>query len=368
MPKRRVRAARELLRCGRSSSSFSGAPPADRRGAPASLRGGTVSGNARANGRAFTSRLADAKLPSHVVDPSRRRDGPDAGATGRREAPLSTPQQEIAAPRTDLAWVASRAAARVRVFFGAENRSLFVELVRASFKNTDHNSVAGALWSLLAPFAMLTALYLVFRERFGEELKAYPLYLLLGIAVVNSFATATRLLITILFANRPLLLNTTVPRETVILSMVAFHGYKFLVEVVLCALLAVHYGTFTWHGMLVAVPLLLAFFALVTGIGMIGAVLFSFARDTEHIWTLITHLLMFVTPVFYDLDTLSAPARVVIYWLNPLTPFLVALRGAFIGPPAHPGVYVHALIIGLVVLIGGYAAFLSAESAAMERT
>lgn len=142
----------------------------------------------------------------------------------------------------------------MRVFFGAENRSLFVELVRASFKNTDHNSVAGALWSLLAPFAMLTALYLVFRERFGEELKAYPLYLLLGIAVVNYFATATRLLITILFANRPLLLNTTVPRETVILSMVAFHGYKFLVEVVLCALLAVHYGTFTWHGMLAAPP------------------------------------------------------------------------------------------------------------------
>ena len=91
-------------------------------------------------------------------------------------------------------------------------------------------------------------------------------------------------------------------------------------------------------------------------------------RDTEHIWTLVTHLLMFVTPVFYGLDTLSAPARFVIYWLNPLTPFLVALRGALIGPPAHVGVHLHALLIGGVVLIGGYAAFLSAESSAMERT
>lgn len=281
---------------------------------------------------------------------------------------MNTPSREIAAPRTDLAWLAGRAVARVRSFFGEPNRALFVELVRAAFKNTDHNSVAGALWSLLAPFAMLTALYLVFRERFGEELRAYPLYLLLGIAVVNYFATATRLLITILFANRPMLLNTTVPRETVILSQVAFHGYKFLVEMVLCALLAVHYGTFTWHGVLAAAPLLLAFVALVTGVGMIGAVLFSFARDVEHIWTLVTHLLMFVTPVFYDLDTLSAPARFIIYWLNPLTPFLVALRGALIGPPAHPGVYAHALIIGTVALVCGYAAFLSAESAAMERT
>ena len=258
--------------------------------------------------------------------------------------------------------------ARARTFFGVENRALFVELVRSAFKQTDHNSVAGALWSLIAPFAMLTALYLVFRQRFGEELRAYPLYLLLGIAVVSYFATTTRLLITILFAYRPLLLNTTVPRETVILSQVAFHGYKFMVEMVLCALLALHYGTFTWQGMLAALPLLLAFFALVTGVGMIGAVLFSFARDVEHIWTLVTHLLMFVTPVFYGLDTLSAPARFIIYWLNPLTPFLVALRGAMIGPPASPGVYLHALLIGTVVLVGGYAAFLSAESAAMERT
>lgn len=257
---------------------------------------------------------------------------------------------------------------RVRSFFGEQNRALFVELVRAAFKHTDHNSVAGALWSLLAPFAMLSALYLVFRQRFGEELQAYPLYLLLGIAVVSYFATASRLLITILFANRPLLLNTSVPRETVILSQVAFHGYKFLVEMVLCTLLALHYGTFTWHGLVATLPLLLAFFALVTGIGMIGAVLFSFARDVEHIWTLVTHLLMFVTPVFYGLDSLSAPARLIIYWLNPLTPFLVALRGAMIGPAAGAGVYLHALLIGTVVLIAGYAAFLSAESSAMERT
>ena len=345
--------------------------PRPARAAPATLRGGPGSGNATGAphaGSGFTSRSADAKLRAHVVDSSRWRDVPDAGATTRREGALNPSPQPIAPPRADLPWLVGRAAERVRAFFGEQNRALFVELVRCAFRQTDHNSVAGALWSLLAPFAMLTALYLVFRERFGEELLAYPLYLLLGIAVVSYFATATRLLITLLFANRPLLLNTTVPRETVILSQVAFHGYKFMVEMLLCALLALHYGTFSWSGVLATLPLLVAFFALVTGIGMIGAVLFSFARDVEHIWTLVTHLLMFVTPVFYGLESLSAPARFVIYWLNPLTPFLVALRGAMIGPPASPGTYAHALLIGTVALVGGYAAFLWAESAAMERT
>jgi len=274
----------------------------------------------------------------------------------------------VASPTVDAAWLARRASSRVRSLFDPSNRALFVELVRTCFKITDHNSIGGALWSLLAPFAMLTALYLVFRERFGEELQAYPLYLLLGIAFVTFFSITTRQLIAILFVNRALMLNTTVPRETVILSQVAFHGYKLAVELVLCALLAVHFGTFSWASMVGVLPLLAAFFALVTGVGMLGAVVHSFARDIEHIWTLVAHLLMFVTPVFYGLESLSAPARFVIYWLNPLTPFLVALRGLFIGPPAHPAVYLHAMAIGFGVLLAGYAAFLAAEGAALERT
>jgi ABC-type polysaccharide/polyol phosphate export permease len=274
----------------------------------------------------------------------------------------------VASPAGNAAWLVRRARARVRTLFEPANRALFVELVRTCFKVTDHNSIGGALWSLIAPFAMLTALYLVFRERFGEELRAYPLYLLVGIAFVTYFATTTRLLIAVLFVNRALMLNTTVPRETVILAQVAFHGYKLLIELVLCALLAVHYGTFSWGAMAAALPLLLAFLGLVTGVGMLGAVVHSFARDIEHIWSLVTPLLMFVTPVFYGLESLSAPARFIIYWLNPLTPFLVALRGLFIGPPAHPGVYLHAIAIGLAVLAAGYAAFLRAEGAALERT
>lgn len=273
-----------------------------------------------------------------------------------------------ATPAVNAAWLARRALARGKMLVQSENRALLVELVRTNFKIADHNSIAGALWSLIAPFAMLTALYLVFRERFGEELRAYPLYLLLGISFVNYFSTATRYLIGVLFMNRALLLNTTVPRETVILSQLAFHSEKLLVELVLCALLAVHYGTFSWAAMAAALPLLVGFLALVTGVGLLGAVVHSFARDIEHIWSLVTHLLMFVTPVFYGLDKLSAPARFVIYWLNPLTPFLAALRGFFIGPPAHPAVYAHAMLIGVAVFVAGYAAFLSVESAALERT
>jgi ABC-type polysaccharide/polyol phosphate export permease len=276
--------------------------------------------------------------------------------------------ERLAAPRQDLARLARRAAGRARALVAPANRALFVELVRASFKVADHNSIAGALWSLIAPFAMLVALYLVFKNRFGEELAAYPLYLLIGISFVNYFATVTRFLIGVLPQNRSLMLDTTVPRETVILAQVAFHTYKLLVELLFCALLAAYYDRFTWGAMVAAVPLVTAFVALVTGVGLLGAVVHSFARDIEHIWSLVSRLLLFVTPVFYDLESLSPLARFVITWLNPLTPFLTALRGLLIGPVAPAGVYAHAMLVGTGFLVLGYGTYLLVESAALERT
>lgn len=278
------------------------------------------------------------------------------------------PAAAPSAPRQDAARLARRAATRARALVLPANRALFVELVRASFKSADHDTIAGALWSLVAPFAMLIALYLVFKNRFGEELTAYPLYLLIGISFVNYFATTTRYLIGVLAGHRSLMLDTAVSRETVILSQVAFHTYKLLLELLFCALLAAYYGRLTLGAVVAAVPLVTAFVALVTGVGLLGAVVHSFARDVEHIWSMVSRLLLFVTPVFYGLDSLSPLARFVVTWLNPLTPFLTALRGLFIGPVAPPGVYAHAIVVGMGFLVLGYGTYLALESAALERT
>lgn len=282
--------------------------------------------------------------------------------------PSSPGAVAIAAPRHDLAWLRRRAARRLRTCLQPANRALLVEMIRSTFKVTDHNSIMGALWGLIAPFAMLVALYLIFRNRFGEELRAYPLYLLLGITFVNYFATTTRFLIAVLQLNRALLLDTSVPRETVFLSQVGFHSYKLLVEIGFCALLAVHYGTFSWTSLLASLPIVVAFVAFVLGVGLLGAIAHSFARDIEHLWALLSRVLLFVTPVFYSLESLSAPARFVITWLNPLTPFLTAMRGFLIGPPAGAGVYLHAMVVGFGVLTLGYATYLALESVAVERT
>jgi ABC-type polysaccharide/polyol phosphate export permease len=267
-----------------------------------------------------------------------------------------------------LAALSLRLQARKTRLFTRANFSLVGEMVRATIKASDHNTMLGILWSLVGPISMLIVLYLIFSSRFGAEVQAYPLYLLLGIVLVNFFVTASRFLITVLFTNRSLLLNSTVPRETVLVSNLALHLYKFLIELLLCMLLSAWYGLFTWKSIVLLLPLLCAYLGFVVGVGLLVSLVYSFARDIEHIWNIMSRALFFVTPVFYGLNGISDDARHLVYWLNPLTPFLMALRDALMNTDVGgPDVYAHAMFVGVVTLAIGYGAFLLLENSAVER-
>lgn len=263
-----------------------------------------------------------------------------------------------------------RLRARAGRLFTRSNRAVLVELVRAGFRVSDHNSLLGVLWSLLAPASMLLVLYAVFRGRFGSEVPAYPVYVLLGVVLVGFFVTCTSAMVTILLAERHMLLNSTVPRETLVASNLAGHLYKLLLELFLCAGFSAFYGLLAWPSALLVIPLVLAYVGLVVGVGLVLALAHAFARDVQQVWLIASRLFFFATPVFYALDSVSPGTRTLLYWLNPLTPFLLALRDALMGAghgDGDWGAFWHSLLLGSVALAIGYAAFLALEDAAVER-
>jgi ABC-type polysaccharide/polyol phosphate export permease len=261
----------------------------------------------------------------------------------------------------------TRLRVRSRRLISRSNWRLLVELVRAEHKVGEYSSALGLLWSLLGPGAMLLVMYSVFSKNLGVGVESYPLYLLLGVVVVSFFLMVTRQLTAVFAANAELLVNATASREMVVLSKLAVHVYKFGVEIVLCVALSAYYGLFS-SSMLLAIPLLVSYLALAGGIGLILALVFVFARDVEHIWGLVSRLLFFATPVFYGLDTLPEVPRALLYWLNPLTPFLLAFRDAFMGTNTGGwGAFCYSLLIGPLVLAIGYSAFLLLEGTVVER-
>lgn len=246
------------------------------------------------------------------------------------------------------------------------NWNLLAELVRAEFKVTDHNSILGVFWSFLGPLAMLLVMYFIFRARFGQGVHAYPLYLLLGIVCVNFFVTVTTYMIKIFFVNREILLNSTLPRESIILSHLSIHSYKFIIELALCGFLSIFYSLFTWNSILLLLPLLVAYLGLVIGISLLLSLFYCFARDIEHIWMIASRLLFFATPIFYTLDRISPLARKIVYWGNPLTPFLISFQQVFMGK-INLFNYMYSLLLGSGFFILGYYVFIVLENTALER-
>lgn len=245
---------------------------------------------------------------------------------------------------------------------------VLLELVRANLKSSDYHSFLGGLWSLLSTGAMLALLYLVFDRHFGRSIPGYPLYLLAGIVPVNFFITATGHLLRVFINNRDIALNSTIPRESLVLARASLHGWKLGIEMLLCAVVSLASGFFTVRAALLLLPVLILFLALVVGVGLLLSLTFCFARDVEHVWTIISRLIFFASPVFYSLDNLSPNIRALVVYGNPLTPFLTAFRGVFLdGGIIASGTLVQCALLGTVTLTLGYLAFVRLEGTAMDR-
>ena len=257
---------------------------------------------------------------------------------------------------------------RKRILTARNNRSLLKELVRAKFKINEHNSILGLLWSIIGPATMLLLMYLIFVRRFGEEIEAYPLYLLLGISTLNFFIVATTVLAKSFYLDRAIALNTALPREHIPVAYLCVEGYKFIVQMVLCVILSLAYGVFSGKHFLLLIPVLVAYIFFLLGIGFILAIIHCHIRDIEHIWAIATRLLFFATPIFYSLESVSRVARTLVYWVNPLTPFLITFRQIFIGTGNINFVlYTRCVVTGVLFLLGGYIFFLINEGNAIER-
>ena len=257
---------------------------------------------------------------------------------------------------------------KARRLFSTHNHNLLLELIYADFKVYDRNSVLGIFWSLLNPASTLLIMYCVFARNFGHGVKFYPLYLLIGVVMVNFFITTTTKMIKSLSSNRNIVLNSTIPREDFILADLFVQTYKFIIELVLCCLLSLLYGALAWQNLPLLLPLLLAYIGLVLAVGLIISLLHCFAMDIEHFWAIASRLFLFITPVFYSLDHISPFFSKLIYWFNPLTPFLLSFRQIFINDaPMNLINYLYSIFWGCGALVFGYFIFLLFENLAIER-
>ncbi len=247
-------------------------------------------------------------------------------------------------------------------------RFLIEQLVSRDFKIKYKRSVLGVFWSFLNPLLMMIVQYVVFSHLLGirGNVEHYAIYLLCGIVMWNGFNDCSTQATRSITSNAPLITKVYVPKFIYPLTRVLSSFINVLLSMIPLLLVTMIYGLFaTPHLYLTKTVLLLPFgliFLLVfaTGMGLLLSSLMVFFHDVEFLWSVISTIWMYATPIIYSLSMFEgkAPWLITVMQFNPLYHFIDFMRNIIIygQAPAFKEFLICGAFAGGMLLIG-YAVF-----------
>jgi ABC-2 type transport system permease protein len=209
------------------------------------------------------------------------------------------------------------------------------------FKKSFHGTVFGYLWSLVRPLILFGVLLVVFTKiiRFEGEVLHYPELLLLNVVLFGFFQESTGAAVGSVLANEGIVRKTQFPRLVIPFSSVVTAFFTLLLNLVAVFIFILVSGIdplWTW---LLLPVVLLPLALLSTGLSLLLSALNVRFRDVALIWTVLSTVLLYGSPVIYPITLQVLPDTVRdILLVNPLTLILEQARHWIIEPTAPTAV------------------------------
>ena len=232
-----------------------------------------------------------------------------------------------------------------------KHQFLFEELVKRDFKKKYKRTVLGMAWSILSPLLTLLVMKLVFTQFFGRTMAHYTTYLFCGNLIFSFFSDATKGGMGTIMGNAGIFTKVNVPKYLFLLSRNIQALINFgLILIVFFVFVAFDGLAFTWKFICLLYPICcLILFNI--GVGMILSALFVFFRDIQYLYDVFTMLLMYLSAVFYTIDSYSYEIRCA-FLLNPIYLFIRYFRKVVI-EATIPTIWFHLLMAADVLIALG---------------
>ncbi len=233
--------------------------------------------------------------------------------------------------------------------------------MRRELRQKYQGSVLGVAWYVVNPLVLMGAYYLLFGVVFRAfSYEDYPLFLMVGLVVWIFFSQSLLQAAPSLIDRGALVRKARFPRETIPAAVVAVQGVTFLVVLGLVAIVTVAVrGTLT-PALLVLPFVLLCLVGFVLGLALAVAVLHAHFRDVHPLLSAVLLPWFFLSPIFFAIDrTVERDvARFVLEWVNPVAPFIIAVREILYGGSV-PGLAVlaYVAVAAALALLAGRALF-----------
>ncbi len=195
----------------------------------------------------------------------------------------------------------------------------------AELKAESQRYYLGILWWLIEPVLYMLVFYFVFGLLFQRGTEDFIVFLLTGLVFWHWFQSTVMQGVDTLQANRALYNQVFVPKYVFPAVVMLKNTAKFGVVLAVLLLFLLVYGiqpTATW---LAAIPVLLAGGAFIAGATMLVAAITPFVPDLRVLLDNGMRALLFMSGIFYDIDSFQTPYRFV-FELNPVALLIANLR------------------------------------------
>jgi ABC-2 type transport system permease protein len=212
---------------------------------------------------------------------------------------------------------------------------LLWHMAKSDFKLKYQGSILGYLWSLASPLMLFGILYLVFTEvvRFGG-VENYAAVLIINIMLFQFFGEATSSAMTSIVWRETLVRKMEFPRLVIPLSVVLASTFTLALNLIVVFFFLVVITGLPVLSTWVLLPVLIAWLYVFTvGTSLLLAMVYVRFRDTAQIWTVISLVLFYGSPVLFPIELFPAGWKALLL-LNPLAPLFAQARVWLVDPGA----------------------------------
>jgi lipopolysaccharide transport system permease protein len=224
-------------------------------------------------------------------------------------------------------------------------------MARLSLKADAQRFYLGYLWWVLEPLLYIGVFYVVFYHLLGTNHPDFLLFLAVGKFTFIWFAKSINQAGNSLLANRGLIANMDLPKALFPIAQIQEGLYKQLSVFFLLLAVLLFDGRWPTLNWLWILPIMVTQYLLIVFCSLIAALLVCWQRDFTLVINLGVTFLLFVSGVFWDVQTLtSEAAREAVLTLNPLAFLLDAYRSVWLRDAMPDVAHLLVLATSLIAL------------------
>lgn len=240
---------------------------------------------------------------------------------------------------------------------------LLEEIIKKNFSSKYKDSVLGIFWTILRPLLLMLLFTIIFSTIFKKNIENFQVYFLSGWCLYMFFVSAISVSMVSLKANKNILLKTPAPKHIFIIGSVISEFLNFIITILLLVgVMIMTNAQFHWSTLPFSILPVIALLIMMVGIGLMLAVACVYYTDIQHLWSVVSLMLMYGSCIFYPIEIIPEPYRQYIL-LNPLLWAIEQFRGCvFYGTLPQALNVINLFFISIIMLVLGIIVFKKFEN------